>query len=55
MRKIKRWIWFRDKQNKMLGYLYNPYLKNSQDCLETFNIIHNGNLTLKDVKVRFED
>jgi len=53
---IKKWIWFYGrKDNRCYGYLYNPYLKTREVMLDLYNVIHESNLTLKDVKIRFED
>jgi len=57
---LKRWVWFWSKEKgvtgrRLYGYVYNPYLKPAQDCLDTFNAIHGGNLTLKDVYVKSEN
>ena len=54
--RIKRWIWFYGREDKRCyGYLYNPHLKDAAYNLDTFNVIHDGQLTLKDVRVKFED
>jgi len=58
----KKWIWFYErigrKKGKLYGYLFNPYFKNAQECLNLFNCIDNfanKELTLKDVYIIWED
>lgn len=56
--KINRWCWIWERigkrKGKLFGYIYNPYLKSAQHCLELYNIIHNSNLILKDVFIVWE-
>jgi hypothetical protein len=56
---IKKWCWFWErighKKGKMYGYIFNPYLKSAQECLNIFNVINETNLKLKDVFVIWEN
>lgn len=57
--RVKRWAWFWERigrrKGRLYGYIYNPYLKSAQDCLDNFNAIQGANLTLKDVYITWED
>ena len=54
-RKIDKCAWFWDKDTgRVLGYVFNPYLKDAQYCLDNHNAIMNTTRTLKDTKVTFE-
>ena len=51
--KIDKCFWIKTKENKFY-YVFNPYLKNAQYCIETINIINETNFNLEDVKYWFE-
>jgi len=58
-KRIGKWAWFWSKDKgitgrRLYGYVYNANLKSAQDCLDTFNAIHNENLTLKDVYITWD-
>ena len=55
---IKKWFHIeaiKDNGFTHYEYVYNPYYKNANECLEDINIICNTNYKLEDIKYYFRD